>query len=288
VGKPVIAANWKMNKTLGETEEFIEKFKKEIASTLSAQQVEVVLIPPYTALKQAADSVKGSAIKIGAQNMYWEEQGAYTGEVSPVMLRDIGCTYVVLGHSERRQYFGESDEWVNKKVKAAIAHGLIPIVCVGEKINEREAGATEQVIRKQVEGSLAGLHANQVAGMVIAYEPVWAIGTGKTASEEDAQRVNKFIRGIVAEMVGQKAAEEMFIQYGGSVKPGNAAGLMAQPDIDGALVGGASLDPESFAAIIRAAVTSYEILCLPSSSHVAGTPISNFQHPVRRRHIIWQ
>lgn len=252
--KPVIAANWKMHKTLAETKEFINRFKKEMGAVLSSRQVEVVLIPPFTALKQAVDAVEGSTVKIGAQNMYWEEKGAYTGEISPVMLRDAGCTYVVLGHSERRQFFGETDEWVNKKVKAAFAHGLIPIVCVGEKLAEREAGATELVVRKQVEGSLAGLDAEQVAGMVIAYEPVWAIGTGKTASEKDAQHVSNFIRGVLAEMVERQAAEQVRIQYGGSVKPGNAKGLMAQPDVDGALVGGASLGPESFAAIIRAAV----------------------------------
>jgi len=252
--KPIIAANWKMHKTITETEEFIERFLKETGEALLSRQVEVVLIPPFTALQKAADAVKGSAVKIGAQNMYWEEKGAYTGEISPVMLKDTGCTYVVLGHSERRQYFGETNEWVNRKVKAAFANGLIPIVCVGEKLVQREAGATERVVREQVENSLAGLDAGQIASIVIAYEPVWAIGTGRTASEEDAQRVNEFIRGILAEMAGREAAERARIQYGGSVKPANVKGLMAQPDVDGALVGGASLDPESFAAIVRAVV----------------------------------
>jgi len=213
--------------------------------------VEVVVCPPFTALAPVAEALKGSSIALGAQNMHWEKQGAYTGEISPLMLREIGCKYVILGHSERRQYFGETDDSVNKKVKAALAHGLIPIICVGETLDQRAAGLTEQVVATQTTGALEGLTPGQVAGLVIAYEPVWAIGTGKTASEEDAQQVNRCIRTVIADQYGAAAAEAVRIQYGGSVKPGNARALMAQPDIDGALVGGASLQVDDFIGIIE-------------------------------------
>lgn len=246
---PLIAGNWKMYKTVPETVAFINDLKKQL---IGVSGVEVAVCPPFTSLGAAAEALKGSNVALAAQNMYWEEQGAFTGEISPAMLKDVGCKYVILGHSERRQYFGETDEAVNKKVKAALSHGLIPIVCVGERLEEREAGTTEQVIKAQVAGSLAGLDAGQLSGLVVAYEPVWAIGTGLTASNADAQQVNAYIRKLLGEMAGGEAAARVRIQYGGSVKPDNAAGLMSQPDIDGALVGGASLKVESFTGIIKA------------------------------------
>lgn len=248
---PLIAGNWKMYKTVSETVEFIGELKRQLAGVGG---VEVALCPPFTSLGAAAEALRGSNVALAAQNMHWEDQGALTGEISPVMLKEIGCKYVILGHSERRQFFGETDETVNKKVKSALSHGLIPIVCVGEKLEEREAGTTEQVIKTQVSGSLAGLDAGQLAGLVIAYEPVWAIGTGRTASDADAQQVNAYIRRLLGEMAGPGAAGKVRIQYGGSVKPGNAAGLMSQPDIDGALVGGASLKVDSFIGIIKGTV----------------------------------
>ncbi|WP_027364946.1 triose-phosphate isomerase [Desulfotruncus alcoholivorax] len=246
--KPIIAGNWKMYKTVGEAVNFVASFKGLVTGVSG---VEIVLCPPFTALATVAEQLAGTGIELGAQNMYWESEGAYTGEISPGMLKEAGCKYVILGHSERRQFFGETDETVNKKVFAALEHGLVPIVCVGERLEEREAGRTEEVVRKQLEGSLAGLSADRAAGLVVAYEPVWAIGTGRTASNEDAQQVNRFIRETLGRLLGAGFAAATRIQYGGSVKPGNAAGLMAQPDIDGALVGGASLDAESFAGIIK-------------------------------------
>jgi len=246
--EPIIAGNWKMCKTVGEAVNFVREFTGLVAGVSG---VEMVLCPPFTALAAVAELLAGTNIALGAQNMYWAGEGAFTGEIAPGMLKEIGCRYVILGHSERRQYFGETDETVNKKVHAALKHGLRPIVCVGERLEEREAGTTEAVVRSQVEGSLAGLTVEQAAGMVIAYEPVWAIGTGRTASAGDAQQVNAFIRGLLRDMFGDAAAEAVRIQYGGSVKPGNAAQLMAQPDIDGALVGGASLQADSFAEIVK-------------------------------------
>ncbi|WP_003540452.1 triose-phosphate isomerase [Desulfotomaculum nigrificans] len=243
----IIAGNWKMHKTVSEAVSFVQELKQQVASV----PVEVVVCPPFTALAPVAEALKGSSIALAAQNMHWENQGAFTGEISPLMLKEIGCKYVVLGHSERRQYFGETDETVNKKVKAALEHGLVPIVCVGETLAQREANATEQVVATQTRGALADLSPEQVAGLVIAYEPVWAIGTGKTASDQDAQQVNRYIRQVIAQEFGQSAAEAVRIQYGGSVKPGNARGLMSQPDIDGALVGGASLKVEDFKGIIE-------------------------------------
>ncbi len=254
MGEPVIAGNWKMFKTVGEAVDFV----RELANRVSGVHgVEMVVCPPFTALAAVAGQLRdlGAGIAVGAQNMYWENEGAYTGEVAPGMLKEIGCRYVILGHSERRQYFGETDAMVNKKVLAALAHDLIPIVCVGERLEERESGTTEAVVRKQVEDSLAGLSALQVAKLVVAYEPVWAIGTGRTASASDAQQVNEYIRGLLRSLFGEAAAQAVRIQYGGSVKPSNAAELMAQPDIDGALVGGASLEVDSFTDIIRNAVT---------------------------------
>lgn len=248
VRKPVIAGNWKMYKTVGEAVNFVAALKEQVVGVTG---VEMVLCPPFTALAAVAEQLAGSDIQLGAQNMHWSDEGAYTGEVAPGMLRDVGCRYVILGHSERRQYFGETDELVNKKIKAALAHGLVPVVCVGELLAQREAGQTQAVVGQQLEGALAGLTAEQVAGLVVAYEPVWAIGTGRTASDADAQQVIGFIRDLVIRLYGEEAARAVRIQYGGSVKPGNIKGLMSQPDIDGALVGGASLEPQSFAAIVK-------------------------------------
>jgi triosephosphate isomerase len=213
--------------------------------------VEVVVCPPFTALDAVLEAADDTNISVGAQNMHWEDQGAFTGEISPVMLREMGCKYVILGHSERREYFGETDEKVNKKAKAAFKHGLLPIVCVGERLKQRETGITEEVVRTQVEGALAGFENNQVAKLVVAYEPVWAIGTGKTASDEDAQQVVGFIRLVITQMYSAELAKKVRIQYGGSVKPDNISSLMLQKDIDGALVGGASLDADNFAAIVK-------------------------------------
>ncbi|MTV50191.1 triose-phosphate isomerase [Heliobacillus mobilis] len=247
--KTIIAGNWKMHKTIAEAVTLAEAIKSQNPNPT----VEIVICPPFTALAEVAKAVQGSPVAVAAQNMHWEVQGAFTGEVSPAMVKDAGCKYVVLGHSERRQYFGETDETVNKKVKAAIAHELIPIVCVGETLEQREAGQTEDVVATQTKGGLAGLSAQEVADLVIAYEPVWAIGTGRTASDDDAQQVNAYIRSVVAEVFGKEAAEAVRIQYGGSVKPSNAENLLAKGDIDGALVGGASLKIEDFQGIIDGA-----------------------------------
>ncbi|QDR81888.1 triose-phosphate isomerase [Sporomusa termitida] len=246
--KPIIAGNWKMHKTAGEAVALAGELQ---ALTKAATAVELVICPPFTALAAVAGVVAGSAIGLGAQNMHWEDQGAFTGEVSPGMVKDIGCTHVIIGHSERRQYFAETDQTVNLKVKAACKAGLTPILCVGETLAERESGATEQVVGGQTNSGLAGLTAEQVAKLVIAYEPVWAIGTGRTASAADANAVCAFIRSTVAAGFGQTAAGQVRIQYGGSVKPDNIAELMAKPDIDGALVGGASLEAGSFSKLVK-------------------------------------
>ncbi len=246
--RPIIAGNWKMHKTIAEALALVQEIKEAAAG---CDGVEVVVCPPFTALAPVVEALKGTEIEVGAQNTHWEDKGAYTGEISPVMLRDAGCRYVIVGHSERRQYFGETDENVNRKVKAVLAQGLTPIMCVGETLAEREAGVTQKVVQTQTGAGLAGLTQEQAAGIVIAYEPVWAIGTGKTASDEDAQQVISFIRDVAAGLYGNDAARRVRIQYGGSVKPENAAGLMAKPDIDGALVGGASLEAASFTGIIK-------------------------------------
>lgn len=245
--KPIIAGNWKMHKTAGEGVKLVQDLNALINNVTD---VEVVVCPPFTALAAAAGAVAGTNIGLGAQNMHWEDKGAYTGEIAPGMLKEIGCTHVIIGHSERRQYFAETDQTVNNKVKAAFKAGLLPIMCVGETLAEREAKATEKVVGVQVKGGLDELTAAQVAGLVIAYEPVWAIGTGRTASAEDANAVCAFIRQTVATLVGQPAADSVRIQYGGSVKPDNVAELMSKPDIDGALVGGASLEAESFSKLV--------------------------------------
>ncbi|GAB4263095.1 triose-phosphate isomerase [Thermincola ferriacetica] len=245
---PIIAGNWKMFKTVEEAIALVSELSKKVQDV---EGVEIVVCPPFTALDAVNEVLNDSQIVTGAQNMFWTKEGAYTGEVSPVMIKNVGCKYVILGHSERREYFGETDETINKKIKSAFEHALIPILCVGEKLEQREAGLTEQVVRTQTEGALAGIPAGQVSQLVIAYEPVWAIGTGKTASDEDAQKVVAYIRKVIAELYEADTAQQVRILYGGSVKPENIAGLMKQPDIDGALVGGASLDAESFARIVR-------------------------------------
>lgn len=245
---PIIAGNWKLHKTVAEARATV----KELAALVAdVKDVEVVVCPPFTALSAAAEAACCTNVAIGSQNIFWEEKGAFTGEIAPGMLVEAGCKYAIVGHSERRQYFGETDETVNKRVKAALKHGLIPIVCVGETLAEREAGVTEKVCATQTRGGLAGLTAEEVAGLVIAYEPVWAIGTGKTATSKDANDVCAFIRREVAAVFGQTAADAVRIQYGGSVKADNASELMAMSDIDGALVGGASLKADDFAKIVK-------------------------------------
>lgn len=238
-----------MFKTIAEA----TQFAKDAVAGGAAAGVEKVVCAPFTALPALGQILAGSDIALGAQNMHFEEQGAFTGEISPGMLKEIGVKYVILGHSERRQYFNETDETVNKKVLAALKHGLKPIVCVGESLEQREAGETAAVVRTQTEGALAGLEAAQLADVVIAYEPIWAIGTGKSSTAEDANETIAIIRQVIAERFGQKTAEEVRIQYGGSVKPENIASYMAQPDIDGALVGGASLQPDSYLQLINGA-----------------------------------
>ena len=244
----LIAANWKMHKTLEEARILTREVRRGLTYGL---QAEVALAPPFTALAAVAEELAGSDIRLAGQDTFWERQGAYTGAISPVMLKDVGCHYVIIGHSERRQYFGETDETVFKKTIAALDAGLKPIVCVGERLEERESGATETVCGGQFTGGIAGLTLEQFAKIVIAYEPVWAIGTGKTATPEIASDTHRFVRGEIRKRFGAEAAGSCRILYGGSVKPDNIKGLMAQPEIDGALVGGASLDPASFAAIVN-------------------------------------
>ena len=249
--KKIVAANWKMNMLQAEAAEFIKDLLLEIGD-MSA--VEVVIIPPFTAIAKVVEALgKAQNIKVGAQNMYWEHTGAFTGEISAPMLRDLFVRYVVLGHSERRQLFGETDDIVNRKVRAALEATLRPIVCVGETLEQRERGSVEKILSLQLRGSLAGLKSKDLQETVIAYEPVWAIGTGRNATPEQAQEAHAFIRQTLRELSSASTADRIRIQYGGSVKVDNARTLMSQPDIDGALVGGASLDPRTFARIVQAA-----------------------------------
>lgn len=250
---PLIAGNWKMHKTLSATRTLLTELCQAVGDI---DGVEVAVAPPFTALAVAAEALRGSAIRVGAQNMHASEEGAFTGEISPVMLTDIGANFVILGHSERRALFGEDDELVGRKVNTALAHDLVPYLCCGETQQEREANETEAVVSRQLLAGLAGVPADQAAGVVLAYEPVWAIGTGLTATPEQAQAVHASIRTLLTDRFDDATAQSIRIQYGGSVKPGNAAELMAQPDIDGALVGGASLDAASFAGIVRATATA--------------------------------
>jgi triosephosphate isomerase len=245
--KPIIAGNWKMFKTTSEARELVRQLKEALADVDS---VEIVVSPPFTALATVVGELKGSHISVAGQNMYWEESGAYTGEVSPLMLKDIGCTHVIIGHSERRQFFNETDGTVNKKVKAALKTGLTPIVCVGETLEARELGATMNVVERQIRDGLDGLSPREMEKTVIAYEPVWAIGTGKTATPQQAEEVHQLIRSIIAQRA-DSVAQDLRILYGGSVKPDNVDELMAQPNIDGALVGGASLQADPFVRIVR-------------------------------------
>jgi triosephosphate isomerase len=245
---PLIAGNWKMYKTSSEAMETAAQLVKRVAE---ADTIDIMIAPPYTALESVAAVIKDSRVSLGAQDLFWETEGAYTGQISAEMLVAAGCRYVIIGHSERRQYFGETDETVNKKIKAALRVDLKPVVCVGETEAEREAGQTFSVLDKQVRMGLNKYFIDDLTSLVIAYEPVWAIGTGKTATEEQAQEAHQYIRSLVEELYGDTLSDSTRILYGGSVKPENITGLMARPDIDGALVGGASLDAESFSKIVK-------------------------------------
>ncbi|MEY8764822.1 MULTISPECIES: triose-phosphate isomerase [Clostridium] len=245
--KPIIAGNWKMNKTLDEALKLVEELKPLVKDA----KCDVVICPPYICLNEIVGKVRGTNIKVGAQNMYYEESGAYTGEVSPQMLESIGIDYVIIGHSERRRYFAETDEAVNKKVKKAFEHNIIPIICCGETLEERESNVTREVLGRQIKLDLADLKDEEVEKLVVAYEPIWAIGTGKTATDKQANETIGYIRSLIASMYGEKTAEKTRIQYGGSVKPATIKAQMNQPEIDGALVGGASLRPADFSAIVN-------------------------------------
>jgi triosephosphate isomerase len=246
--KPVMAGNWKMYKTIAEAVEFVGKLRLLVAQ---AEHCEVVVAPPFTALRAVAEAVKGSRLAVAAQDVHWDKEGAHTGDVSPAMLVEAGCTHVIIGHSERRQDHGETDENVNRKLKAALAAGLVPIVCVGETLAEREAVKTDEVLQRQFQGGFAGLTPQEFSRIIIAYEPVWAIGTGRTATPEMAAESHRYLRGLVRQKYGEELAGQLRVLYGGSVKPDNIVGLMAQEEIDGALVGGASLKADSFSAIVN-------------------------------------
>jgi triosephosphate isomerase (TIM) len=246
--KKLIAANWKMYKTAKQGDDFVSNF---LPLVLDHSRDDIVLCPPFTALSAVAQATRGTRIAVGAQDMFWEKEGAFTGEISPHMLIAAGCTHVIIGHSERRLYFGETDDTVNRKLRAAVAAGLKPIVCVGEQLVEREGGITEDVLRRQCSIAFREISGGEAIPMIIAYEPCWAIGTGKTATPELAAEAHRLIRFEAEQAFGEGVATQMRILYGGSVKPDNAHALMSQPEIDGALVGGASLDPKSFAAIVK-------------------------------------
>ncbi|WP_010272959.1 triose-phosphate isomerase [Paenibacillus senegalensis] len=246
---PIIAGNWKMFKTVKEALAFADAVKGKA----EVNGVDTVICAPFTQLASLVEALKGTSIKVGAQNLHWEENGAYTGEISGPMLQETGVEYVIIGHSERRAYFAETDETVNKKVHAAFRYGLTPIICVGEKLEEREADRTKEVCKLQTEAALQGLTAEQAAKAVIAYEPIWAIGTGKSSTSADANDVISYIRELVKELYGEEVAKAIRIQYGGSVKPNNITEYMQMSDIDGALVGGASLEPDSFIQLVEGA-----------------------------------
>jgi len=251
--KTIIAGNWKMYNTIAQALELANALKREFFD-LHAESIDIVLCPPYTALSEVAEVIYETDIQLGAQDMHWESEGAFTGEVSGMMLKDAGAKYAIIGHSERRQYFGETNESVNKKIKAALSNDLLPIMCVGESLNERERGKAFDVVKSHVEGGLKDISNEDILKIIIAYEPVWAIGTGKTATPQQAQEMQKYIRDLLAKLYNRETAEKLRIQYGGSVKPDNIESLMKEPDIDGALVGGASLDVNSFAQIVKKAV----------------------------------
>ena len=250
--KVFIAGNWKMNKTAAEAKALCEALKESLAPL--AGKVEVAVCPTFTSLATAVEVLKGSNVKVGAQNIHWAENGAFTGEISGAMLKEIGVEYVIIGHSERRQYFGETDETVNKRMQAALANGLKPILCIGETLEEREGNKTEDVLAQQLKGAFADICACKLDQITIAYEPVWAIGTGKTATPEMAEETHAFIRKTLAAIYDEAAAEAMVIQYGGSMKPENAQALVAQKDIDGGLIGGAALKADSFTALVQNAI----------------------------------
>lgn len=246
--RPIIAGNWKLFKNLSETREFLSSFIETLAR---GDYCDVIVAPPFTALHTAVEAVRGTPVQIAAQDVYWETEGAFTGEVSVPMLQDVGCGAVIVGHSERRQFFGDTDETVSRKVAAVVGSGMRAILCVGEMLAEREAGQAETVVSRQLRSGLGRLTGEDLSHIIVAYEPVWAIGTGRTATPQIAQAMHAVIRSVVAEDCGSAVANGLPILYGGSVKPANIAQLMAEADIDGALVGGASLDPESFSAIVH-------------------------------------
>ncbi|MCJ7553192.1 MAG: triose-phosphate isomerase [Ignavibacteriaceae bacterium] len=246
--RKVIAGNWKMHNDLKQSEDLIKSLKELLKD--KSVNCDVIVCPPFTSLSEASKLVNGSIIKLGAQNMHFEDKGAFTGEVSASMLKSVGCEYVILGHSERRTIFDESDETINKKIKKALEQGLKPIFCIGETLEEREKEITKDVVMRQVEKGLEGISSEQMKKLIVAYEPVWAIGTGKTATPQQAQEVHEFIRGLISSKYGSDIAEDLVIQYGGSVKPDNASELLSQKDIDGALVGGACLKADLFMGII--------------------------------------
>jgi len=249
--KPILAGNWKLNNNCQEAVELVTLLKRDLGDITD---VDIVVCPVFTALRDVADVIVDSNIGLGAQNIYWEDSGAFTGEVSASLIKNAGAQYVIIGHSERRQFFGETDETVNKKIKAALAHDLTPIVCVGELLEEREADKTSEVIQTQFQGSLADLSNDDIIKIIIAYEPVWAIGTGKTATPDQAQEVHQLIRQLLTEKYTEDIAQKIRIQYGGSVKPDNIADLILQEDIDGALIGGASLKAEDFVQIVKSSI----------------------------------
>lgn len=252
--KPFIAGNWKMYKTIPEALELVKALREESAVQ---EEAALVVIPPFTALSEISKAIEGSQVGLGAQNMFWENEGAFTGELSPGMLKDAGCQYVVIGHSERRQYFRETDETVNKKIKAALAHDLIPIMCIGESLEEREKGETINKVGVQIAEGLKGFSQEEFSRIIIAYEPVWAIGTGLTATPEQAEEVHRFIRDNLVERYGNETAAYAIILYGGSVKPANTFSLLTEKNINGALVGGASLEADSFIQIAKESIRGY-------------------------------
>lgn len=245
--KPIIAGNWKMNMTPTEAKALVSA----LIPLVKDAPCEVVVCPPYVDLALVAELTKGTNIQVGSQNIHWAEKGAFTGEISAPMLKEAGAAYAIIGHSERRQYFGETDETVNGRAKAALAAGIVPIICVGESLEQREAGETDALVAGQIKAGLAGIPAGEASGLVIAYEPIWAIGTGKTATDEQANETIAVIRKTLAEVYGQAVADQVRIQYGGSMNPKNVKGLMAQSEIDGGLIGGASLKAEDFAAVVN-------------------------------------
>ena len=251
--KLMIAGNWKMNKTANEGKALVEELKNAVADICPCK-VDIIVCPPFTTLTSVLEAAKGSNIKVGAQNIHWAESGAFTGEISGAMLKELGVEYVIIGHSERRQYFGEPDETVNKRLKAALANDLKPIVCIGEMLEERESGKTNDVLATQLAGGLADISAADMEKIVIAYEPVWAIGTGKTATPEVAEETHKYIRSFLTDKYGKEVADKIVIQYGGSMNDGNAEALVSQADIDGGLIGGASLVAAKFTALINNAL----------------------------------